>query len=40
MLLVKVIQNYKLTNLSGDIGTVTKASIGPDRPVVLAFERR
>ena len=40
VLLVKVIQNYQLKNLSGDIGTITKATIGPDRPVVLAFERR
>ena len=40
VMLVKVVQNYRLKNLSGDIGTITKATVAPDRPVVLAFERR
>ena len=40
VLLVKIIQNYKLTNLSGDVGTITRSTAAPDRPVVIGFEKR
>ena len=40
VLLVKLIQKYKLRNMSGQVGTRTRAIVEPDRPVVISLQRR
>ena len=40
VLLVKLIQKYKLRNMSGQVGTRTRATVEPDRPVVISLQRR
>lgn len=40
VLIVKLIQKYKMKNVSGDVGTRTRVTVEPDRPVVISFQKR
>jgi len=40
VLIVKLIQKYKMNNVSGDVGTRTRVTVEPDRPVVISFQKR
>ena len=40
VLIVKLIQKYRLENLSGEVGTITNPTVRPNKPVILAFHPR
>ena len=40
VLIVKLIQKYRLENLSGEVGTITNPTVRPSKPVILAFHPR